>query len=133
MQGLVMVRKRKEIVVVMTMTMEKKELEPVADEPVVGEQGILLCPYYFASGQCAVPNCMYTHGEQCPSCLRFCMTDANREEHLDYCIEGVEENAQLAELREGSKHIECGICFEIVLEKVNRAERRYVRMIVMLI
>ena len=104
--------------------MAQAGLEPVPDEPVVGEQGILLCPYYYASGECAVPNCTYTHGEQCPSCLRFCVTDANRDEHLEYCIEGVEENAQLAELREGSKKIECGICFEIVMEKVNRAERR---------
>jgi hypothetical protein len=101
-------------------------VEEVEIAPIEATDGELLCPFYYNGGECPNPDsCTYVHGEQCAICLMFCITDSNRVFHEAECLEGVEENARLDDLRGQSADIECGICYERVLENKNPTERRY--------
>eukprot|EP00051_Salpingoeca_urceolata_P031979 m.13749 g.13749 ORF g.13749 m.13749 type:complete len:421 (-) comp4649_c0_seq1:488-1750(-) len=88
----------------------------------------LLCPFAAARGECAVENCPYTHGEQCPCCQR-CVLHPDRPEehhlHIDACVADVERHIEHEHAVQRSEGVECCVCMDVVLEKSNRSERRF--------
>ena len=102
-------------------------VEEIEVAPIESSDGELLCPFFYNGGECPHGEaCTYLHGEQCAICLMFCITEHNGELHEAECLQGVEENAHFDDLLAHSATVECGICYETVLENKNPTERRYV-------
>jgi len=78
-----------------------------------------LCYEYYSSGTCSQgEGCHLAHGDLCETCQHYAlhpMDAAAREAHTHEC--NARHERLLARAR--SSHVECGICFERVLEKVN--------------
>eukprot|EP00062_Callorhinchus_milii_P013341 gi/632961351/ref/XP_007896709.1/ PREDICTED: E3 ubiquitin-protein ligase makorin-1 isoform X2 [Callorhinchus milii] len=87
-----------------------------------------LCPYA-TLGECRYGvNCVYLHGDMCDMCGLQVLhpTDASqRSDHIKACIEAHEKDMELSFAIQRSKDIICGICMEIIYEKVNASERRF--------
>lgn len=95
------------------------------EEPVYLSDGIALCPYYYTTGTCPYDQCEFVHGQQCAACLCFCITDDTRVQHELECVAGIEESLAQEQRLQQSLDIECGICYERVLDKSKMAERRF--------
>ncbi|XP_072309444.1 probable E3 ubiquitin-protein ligase makorin-1 [Eucyclogobius newberryi] len=87
-----------------------------------------LCPYA-AVGECRYGlNCAYLHGDVCDMCGLQVLhpTDSSqRSEHTKACIEAHEKDMELSFAVQRSKDMMCGVCMEVVFEKVNPSERRF--------
>ena len=95
-------------------------------EVVLSSIGEPLCPFYYESGQCPYGDtCAFVHGTQCPACQAWCVTPESQEAHEAECLQGIEDNAHRAHLSQQSAGLECGICYDVVLEKASTSERRY--------
>eukprot|EP00052_Salpingoeca_macrocollata_P009515 m.75012 g.75012 ORF g.75012 m.75012 type:complete len:424 (-) comp17137_c0_seq1:88-1359(-) len=100
---------------------ELAELEGVAGQ---------LCPYTIARGECPFEQCDYVHGEPCPCCTRKVLFpdslhEAENTEHVEKCMQALEQQLEVEELFEQSKQIACGICMDLVLEKSSLSECRF--------
>uniref|UniRef100_A0A2K6MLY5 RING-type E3 ubiquitin transferase n=1 Tax=Rhinopithecus bieti TaxID=61621 RepID=A0A2K6MLY5_RHIBE len=86
-----------------------------------------LCPYA-AVGQCRYgENCVFLHGDLCDMCRLQAlhpMDAAQRSQHIQSCIEAHEKNMEFSFAVQRSKDRVCGICMEVVYEKVNPNEHR---------
>uniref|UniRef100_A0A2K6PIQ1 RING-type E3 ubiquitin transferase n=1 Tax=Rhinopithecus roxellana TaxID=61622 RepID=A0A2K6PIQ1_RHIRO len=87
-----------------------------------------LCPYA-AVGQCRYgENCVFLHGDLCDMCRLQAlhpMDAAQRSQHIQSCIEAHEKNMEFSFAVQRSKDRVCGICMEVVYEKVNPNEHRF--------
>ncbi|TWW65085.1 putative E3 ubiquitin-protein ligase makorin-1 [Takifugu flavidus] len=87
-----------------------------------------LCPYA-AVGECRYGvNCAYLHGDVCDMCGLQVLhpTDSSqRSEHTKACIEAHEKDMEISFAIQRSKDMMCGVCMEVVFEKVNPSERRF--------
>ncbi|XP_034252340.1 probable E3 ubiquitin-protein ligase makorin-1 [Thrips palmi] len=87
-----------------------------------------LCPYAEA-GECPyAENCTYLHGETCEFCGNNCLHPTNedqRKTHTDECIKQHEREMELAFAVARSKDKQCGVCFEVVVDKNPASEQRF--------
>lgn len=84
-----------------------------------------LCPYLL-NGICYYESCLYTHGEFCELCQRFCLhpTDVDqRRKHEVECVAQHERDMELSFAIAKSKDKTCGVCFEVIMEKPGREQR----------
>ncbi|XP_051776462.1 probable E3 ubiquitin-protein ligase makorin-1 [Erpetoichthys calabaricus] len=87
-----------------------------------------LCPYATV-GECRYgENCAHLHGDVCDMCGLQVLHPSDtmqRSQHIKACIEAHEKDMELSFAIQRSKDMVCGICMEIVYEKVNPSERRF--------
>ncbi|XP_028306767.1 putative E3 ubiquitin-protein ligase makorin-1 [Gouania willdenowi] len=87
-----------------------------------------LCPYA-AVGECRYGiNCAYLHGDVCDMCglqVLHPTDNSQRSQHTKACIEAHEKDMELSFAIQRSKDMMCGVCMEVVFEKVNPSERRF--------
>lgn len=87
-----------------------------------------LCPYA-AVGECRYGlNCAYLHGDACDMCGLQVLHPSDvsqRTEHTKMCMEAHEKDMELSFAVQRSKDMTCGVCMEVVFEKVNPSERRF--------
>lgn len=88
----------------------------------------LLCPYLMV-GECRYGDkCVYVHGDLCEYCNIACLhpTDENqRTDHIQECLKEHEKDMEYSFAVQRSKDKVCGICMEVVLEKMPSSERRF--------
>ncbi|XP_063692338.1 uncharacterized protein LOC134824371 [Bolinopsis microptera] len=103
------------------------EAADVQSEVVEGEPGSSgeLCPYYLETGTCSEDEmCVNIHGLLCEHCSRYCLPPNNpklQKCHEDICAE-IKSYKKAAE---ASKELTCAICFEVVLEKEDKKQRKF--------
>jgi len=91
-----------------------KEFELLRDEA-----SYRLCQF-FMQGICRYgAGCRYVHGNTCESCQKPCLLPDNPQQNADHLGACKERSRMLIE-REDSKTVECGICYEKVVEKGRR-------------
>ncbi|XP_026290271.1 probable E3 ubiquitin-protein ligase makorin-1 isoform X1 [Frankliniella occidentalis] len=87
-----------------------------------------LCPYAEA-GDCPYAEaCTYLHGDTCEFCGNKCLHPTNekqRKAHTDDCIKQHEREMELAFAVARSKDKQCGVCFEVVVDKNPASEQRF--------
>ncbi|KAH8368783.1 hypothetical protein KR084_004666 [Drosophila pseudotakahashii] len=86
-----------------------------------------ICPH---AGQCPLGDrCPFpVHLELCEMCLLYCLHPRDPEQRRDHNRECLEEHEQAMELSFAiarSKDKTCGICFDTVVEKEERSDRRF--------
>ncbi|XP_002718332.1 probable E3 ubiquitin-protein ligase makorin-3 [Oryctolagus cuniculus] len=90
--------------------------------------GMQLCPHA-ARGQCfRGESCMYLHGEICDMCglqALHPLDAAQRADHRKACVEAHEKDMELSFAVQRSMDKVCGICMEVVYDKVNPSDRRF--------
>lgn len=78
-----------------------------------------LCYEYYSTGACTQGEaCQMAHGDLCDTCQHFALHPVDqraREQHSTEC----RARHERLQARNRSIHVECGICLERVLEKVN--------------
>lgn len=87
-----------------------------------------LCPYAEAGDCPYAENCTYLHGETCEFCGNSCLHPSNEEQrktHTDECIRQHEREMELAFAVARSKDKQCGVCFEVVVDKNPASEQRF--------
>jgi hypothetical protein len=82
-----------------------------------------LCPFAL-QGQCRyAEKCKYLHGLQCPHCHKYCLhphaSKEQHEEHKRLCLEKKNKLAHTEAEKEASKMMECVICMENVMSKLD--------------
>ncbi|XP_053575009.1 E3 ubiquitin-protein ligase makorin-1 [Bombina bombina] len=106
-------------------TENQVECEEQPADPKLKKQ---LCPYA-AVGECRYgQNCVYLHGDPCDMCglqVLHPVDTSQRSQHIKSCIEAHEKDMELSFAIQRSKDIVCGVCMEVVYEKVNPSERRF--------
>ncbi|XP_034948500.1 probable E3 ubiquitin-protein ligase makorin-1 [Chelonus insularis] len=87
-----------------------------------------LCPYAEATGICTKLKCPYLHGDICELCGRAALHPYNeeqRQQHNKACIKQHEVDMELSFAIQRSRGKACGVCFEVVMEKASRDQRRF--------
>ena len=83
-----------------------------------------ICPY-LKRGQCKFGiQCNYAHGEICQFCRTACLNPHDKDQqkkHINECMRQHNMEKSLAIAR--SKEKTCGICFEVIMEKVPQEQR----------
>jgi hypothetical protein len=85
-----------------------------------------ICPFLIKSGFCRYETCAYVHGELCDMCGRFCLDPLDgeqRKKHEKECIAAHEKEMEIAFSIQRSKEKTCGICFDVVWDKVGKEQR----------
>uniref|UniRef100_A0A3P8PTP3 RING-type E3 ubiquitin transferase n=1 Tax=Astatotilapia calliptera TaxID=8154 RepID=A0A3P8PTP3_ASTCA len=104
---------------------EELDRDPALDNEDLRKQ---LCPYA-AVGECRYGiNCAYLHGDVCDMCglqVLHPSDNTQRSEHTKACIEAHEKDMEISFAIQRSKDMMCGVCMEVVFEKVNLSERRF--------
>ncbi|XP_053321270.1 E3 ubiquitin-protein ligase makorin-1 isoform X2 [Spea bombifrons] len=98
------------------------------EQPADPELKKQLCPYA-AVGECRYgENCVYLHGDPCDMCglqVLHPVDTSQRSQHIKSCIEAHEKDMELSFAIQRSKDVVCGVCMEVIYEKVNPSERRF--------
>ncbi|XP_033616886.1 probable E3 ubiquitin-protein ligase makorin-3 isoform X2 [Fukomys damarensis] len=107
---------------------------PLAPSPMVarGQMAVgmwmPLCRYA-ARGQCLYgESCAFLHGDMCDMCglqALHPLDTAQREAHIRACVEAHERDMELSFAVQRSMDKVCGICMEVVYEKVEPSDRRF--------
>ncbi|KAJ1530609.1 hypothetical protein ONE63_005489 [Megalurothrips usitatus] len=94
----------------------------------VPSPNVSLCPYAEAGDCPYAENCTYLHGDTCEFCGNSCLHPTNEEQrksHTDECIKQHEREMELAFAVARSKDKQCGVCFEVVVDKNPASEQRF--------
>jgi E3 ubiquitin-protein ligase makorin len=87
-----------------------------------------LCPYGMV-GECPFGiQCQYLHGDMCDLCSCACLhptDEAQRKKHTQECMQEHERDMELSFAVARSKDKACGICMDIIMEKLPPSERRF--------
>ncbi|XP_046504672.1 probable E3 ubiquitin-protein ligase makorin-3 [Equus quagga] len=82
-----------------------------------------------AMGRCfRGESCMFQHGEICDMCglqVLHPVDAVQREEHIRACVEAHEKDMELSFAVQRSMDKVCGICMEVVYDRVNPSDRRF--------
>eukprot|EP00123_Amoebidium_parasiticum_P009999 comp19830_c0_seq1/m.23862 comp19830_c0_seq1/g.23862 ORF comp19830_c0_seq1/g.23862 comp19830_c0_seq1/m.23862 type:complete len:278 (-) comp19830_c0_seq1:96-929(-) len=88
----------------------------------------ILCPFA-QKGPCRFgSDCGYLHGDPCPVCGCLCLhpdQPAQRQEHMDGCLQRQQQQAARAEAVGRSAGLECAVCLDVVTAKSTPAQRRF--------
>ncbi|XP_057323345.1 probable E3 ubiquitin-protein ligase makorin-1 isoform X1 [Microplitis mediator] len=87
-----------------------------------------LCPYAESSGVCKKLECPYLHGDICELCGSAALHPFNKErrqQHTSACIKQHEADMELSFAVQRSRSKACGVCFEVIMEKTSREQRRF--------
>ncbi|EHB15580.1 Putative E3 ubiquitin-protein ligase makorin-3 [Heterocephalus glaber] len=100
----------------------------IARGQMVGGMWMPLCRYA-ARGQCFYgESCAFLHGDVCDMCglqALHPVDAAQREAHIRACIEAHERDMELSFAVQRSMDKVCGICMEVVYEKIEPSDRRF--------
>jgi E3 ubiquitin-protein ligase makorin len=101
----------------------------VLDNMTSDEASNLLCPFYEMTGACPWNDkCEYLHGLECEMCFKHCLHphDMNQQkEHRRQCISNHENEMEKAFAVQRSEGQTCGICMEVVVDRLIWSERRF--------
>lgn len=103
-----------------------KDLQQQQHENTSDDSTTIICPFLIKSGFCRYETCAYVHGELCEMCGRFCLDPLDNEQkkkHEKECIAAHEKEMEIAFSIQRSKEKTCGICFDVVWEKVGKEQR----------
>ncbi|CAD6221273.1 GSCOCG00005122001-RA-CDS [Cotesia congregata] len=87
-----------------------------------------LCPYAESSGVCKKLECPYLHGDICDLCGSAALHPFNKErrqQHTSACIKQHEADMEESFAIQRSRSKACGVCFEVIMEKTSREQRRF--------
>ncbi|KAL5272786.1 hypothetical protein ACHWQZ_G000828 [Mnemiopsis leidyi] len=105
----------------------RPEGNAVEDSEVAGAPGTSgqLCPYYLEAGSCEDGEfCINIHGLLCRHCNLYCLPPNNAK--LQKCHEDIcAELKSYEKAAEASRELTCAICYEVVLEKDDKKQRKF--------
>lgn len=87
-----------------------------------------LCPYAMVSDCPFGLKCECLHGDVCDMCGYACLhptDEAQRKKHTQECMQEHERDMELSFAIARSKDKVCGICMDMIMEKIPHSERRF--------
>jgi E3 ubiquitin-protein ligase makorin len=99
----------------------------IINELSIEESGKLLCPFA-AMGTCEFESCPYLHGLVCEFCGKQCLHPFNLEQQHDHirdCQKALAMNVEHTFAMKRSQGVQCSICLDVVLDKLNLSDRRF--------
>ncbi|KYQ99762.1 hypothetical protein DLAC_03707 [Tieghemostelium lacteum] len=84
-----------------------------------GDRSEILCHFYIQGGCRNGDSCKYVHGNYCEICEKPMLVPGNQEQneaHMTECLISQQKQSQREEMRD----LECGICFESIVDKGRR-------------
>jgi len=96
-----------------------KSTQLLEEEKQLDEMNNKICQFY-VQGNCRYGStCRYIHGNVCESCQKPVLLFDNPQQNEEHILSCMMHRTMMQE-REGSKDVDCGICFEKPVEKGRR-------------